>query len=215
MRVIAGIPASPGIAIGPVFQHCQVDLKFERRLAEGIPTEWSRLEQALSEAAGQLETIQSRANRDIGHEEGAIFMAQAAMLQDPELLGLARKNLESTHLNAEAVWCDAAEHYADLLEGLKNEYMRARAADVRDVSRRVLRILLGIPETANGGPDLPSIICAEDLSPSDTVGLEKALVLGFCTARGGETSHTAILARSLGLPAVVGAGEPVVGLAQG
>ncbi|MCJ7811523.1 MAG: phosphoenolpyruvate--protein phosphotransferase [Dehalococcoidia bacterium] len=215
MRTIAGIPASPGTAIGPVFQYCQVDLKFERRPAEETSKEWSRLEQALSEAAGQLGTIRSRANRDIGQEEGAIFMAQAAMLQDPELLGLARKNLASTHLNAEAVWCDAAEHYAVLLEGLENEYMRARAADVRDVSRRVLKILLGIPETANRGPDLPSIICAEDLSPSDTVGLEKDLVLGFCTARGGETSHTAILARSLGLPAVVGAGEPVVGLAQG
>ena len=215
MRTIAGIPASPGTAIGPVFQYCQVDLKFERRPAEETSKEWSRLEQALSEAAGQLATIRSRANRDIGQEEGAIFMAQAAMLQDPELLGLARKNLASTHLNAEAVWCDAAEHYAVLLEGLENEYMRARAADVRDVSRRVLKILLGIPETANRGPDLPSIICAEDLSPSDTVGLEKDLVLGFCTARGGETSHTAILARSLGLPAVVGAGEPVVGLAQG
>jgi phosphotransferase system enzyme I (PtsI) len=215
MRTIAGIPASPGTAIGPVFQYCQVDLKFERRPAEETSKEWSRLEQALSEAAGQLATIRSRANRDIGQEEGAIFMAQAAMLQDPELRGLARKNLASTHLNAEAVWCDAAEHYAVLLEGLENEYMRARAADVRDVSRRVLKILLGIPETANRGPDLPSIICAEDLSPSDTVGLEKDLVLGFCTARGGETSHTAILARSLGLPAVVGAGEPVVGLAQG
>jgi phosphoenolpyruvate-protein phosphotransferase len=215
MRTIAGIPASPGIAIGPVFQFAQTDMTFERRQVEDAAAEWSRLEQALNQGARELEELQATAAHEIGKDESAIFLAQQAMILDPELQSLARRILERSRVNAEAAWFDAAEHYAVLLEGMGNEYMRARAVDVRDISRRVMRILLGAPEVAHRGPDLPSIICAEDLSPSDTVRLEKALVLGFCTARGGETSHTAILARSLGLPSVVGAGGQVAGLADG
>ena len=215
MRTISGIAASPGIAIGPIFVYVQVDLKFERIQTHDTASEWSRLEQALSVAATQLTSIRSGANRNIGEQEGAIFMAQAAMLQDPELLAMARKNLEASQLNVEAAWCDATEHYAHLLESLETEYMRARATDVRDVSRRVLGVLLGVAESSPHLPDAPSIICAEDLSPSDTVGLDKKQVLGFCTAGGGETSHTAILARALGLPAMVGVGGQLAGLAHG
>lgn len=215
MRVISGVPASPGTAIGPVFLHCPASLRFERRAVTDLDGEWSRLENALEEASGQLEAVQSRASANFGEEESAIFAAQAAMVQDPELLSLAKKNLESTHQNAEAIWSDATEHYAVQLEALESEYMRARAADVRDVSNRVLGILLDVSRTDDKGPDTPSVICADDLSPSDTVGLDKEQVLGFCTARGGTTSHTAILARSLGRPAVVGAGESVLELKQG
>jgi phosphotransferase system enzyme I (PtsI) len=115
--------------------------------------------------------------------------------------------MEREHLNAEAALDCACEGYAQTLAALDDEYLRARAADVRDVAARVLRVLLGVAESPSAGLTSPSIILADDLAPSDTVLLDKALVLGFCTAKGGATSHTAILARSLGLPAVVGAGD--------
>jgi phosphotransferase system enzyme I (PtsI) len=212
MKTHRGIAVSPGIAIGPIFQYRHLDLHVERFSIEDADAEWHRLQEALDEARNQLVEVRSHAARQVGQGEVAIFKAQEAILQDPELLALVRKGLDRDRLNIENAWLEATEHYAVMLEGMSNEYMRARAADLRDVSQRVLRLLLGVEDSDSSGLTHPSIIIAPDLTPSDTVNFDKELVLGFCTAGGGLTSHTAILARSLGLPAIVGAGEVVTHL---
>jgi len=210
MRTLHGIAASRGIAIGTAFQFRWTDLCFERCTVEDPAAEWACLEAALETACEQLADVYAKAEAESGAEQAAIFQAHALMLEDPELLKTVRTAIEEQYVNAEAALSDAAETYAQMLESLDDEYLSARAADVRDVATRVLRILLGVSESPTAKLTVPSIILARDLTPSDTVMLDKSLVLGFCTAEGGATSHTAILARGLGLPAVVGAGPDVL-----
>lgn len=215
MRTLHGIAASSGIAIGPAFHFRRADLCFECRTVEDPAAEWARFEAALEAAREQLVGVYAKAEAESGAEQAAIFQAQALMLEDPELLDAVRKSIEGQCINAESALRDAAEMYAQMLEALDDEYLSARAADVRDVVTRVLCILLGVAESPYAELAVPSIILAHDLTPSDTVMLDKSLVLGFCTAEGGATSHTAILARGLGLPAVVGAGPDVLEIPNG
>ena len=215
MKSLQGIAASRGIAIGPAFRFRRVDLCFERHVVEDPAAEWVRFQAALVMAQEQLAEVYAKAEAESGAEQAAIFQAHVLMLDDPELLQAVRMSIEEQGLNAEAALGDAAEMYAEMLEALDDEYLSARAADVRDVATRVLRILLGVAEFPTAGLDVPSVILARDLTPSDTVLLDKSLVLGFCTAEGGATSHTAILARGLGLPAVVGAGPDVLDVPDG
>ena len=207
MKTLHGIAASPGIAIGPAFRFRQVDLRYGRYTVESADAEWARCQAALETARKQLAAVHAKAEAESGAEQAAIFEAHILMLEDPELLEMVQKDIEEHKVNAEAALSDATEKYAQMLEALDDEYLRARAADVRDVAARVLRILLGVAESPTAGLATPSIILATDLTPSDTVMLDKSLVLGLCTAQGGATSHAAILARSLGLPAVVGASQ--------
>ena len=215
MKTLHGIAASSGIAIAPAFRFRPAALRFERRTVEDAPAEWRRCTAALETAQAQLAEVCERALVEGQPEQAAIFQAHALMLEDPELLDSVQAAIEEKAVNAEAAVSDAAEVYAQALEALGDEYLRARAADVRDVVARVLRILLGVAESPTAGLSAPAIILAQDLSPSDTILLDKALVKGFCTAQGGATSHTAILARSLGLPAVVGAGPQVLDIPDG
>jgi phosphotransferase system enzyme I (PtsI) len=182
---------------------------------EDLTAEWERFEAALGTAQEQLEEVYAKAEVESGAEQAAIFEAHAMMLEDPELLGKVREAIEEEGVNAEAAMHEAAESYARVLEAMDDEYLSARAADVRDVAERVIRILLDVPDSPAEGLDEPSIILAHDLTPSDTVLLDKSLVLGFCTAEGGRTSHTAILARGLGLPAIVGAGPEILTIPEG
>lgn len=210
-----GIAASPGIAIGPAFRFVKTDVEIERRTVARRTAEWERFEAALETAREQLEEVFAKAEAATGTEEAAIFEAHLMMLDDPELLGQVQTAIRQDGLNAEAAIHDAAESYAEILEAVEDEYLAARAADVRDVAERVIRILLDVPQSPAEALFEPSIILARDLTPSETVLLDKSLVLGFCTAEGGRTSHTAILARSLGLPAVVGAGTDILAISQG
>lgn len=210
MNTLHGIAASPGIAIGPAFRFRQVDLRFGRYTVESTDAEWTRCQAALETAREQLTAVYAKAEAESGAEQAAIFQAHALMLEDPELLEMVQKDIEEYSVNAEAALSDATEKYAQMLEALDDEYLRARAADVRDVATRVLRVLLNVAESPTAGLTTPSIILAPDLTPSDTVMLDKSLVLGLCTAEGGATSHAAILARSLGLPAVVGVSSKVL-----
>lgn len=210
-----GIGASRGIAIGPAFHFVKPDFEVERRTVDDPAAEWERLEVALEEAQDQLREIQATADEEVGRDEAAVFEAQATMLDDPELLDQVRSTIEDEKLNAEAAIHDAAEYYAEMLDAMEDEYISARAADVRDVADRAIRNLLDIPQSPAAELSEPSVILARDLTPSDTVLLDKSLVLGFCTAAGGRTSHTAILARSLALPAVVGAGPEILEVPEG
>jgi len=215
VSALRGIPASRGIAIGPAFHFRQSKLEFERCTVEDPAAEWARFEAALEVAGQQLSEVYATAEAESGAEEAAIFQAHALMLDDPELLEAVRTAIEEQHINAETALADTAEMYAQMLEALDDQYLSARAVDVRDVATRVLRILLNASGSPTAGLTTPSIILAQDLTPSDTVLLGKSLVLGFCTAEGGATSHTAILARGLGLPAVVGVGPSVRGVCDG
>ncbi len=210
MKTLHGIAASRGIAIGTVFHYRRAEIRIERHTVKDAAAEWARFQEALGTARQQLDQIYAKAEAESGAEEAAIFEAHAMMLNDPELMNTVKTAIEQQELNAEAALNDATETYAQALEALDDEYLSARALDIRDVSARVLRILLGLAESPTEGLAQPSIILAHDLTPSDTVLLDKSLVLGFCTALGGATSHTAILARSLGIPAVVGAGSELL-----
>jgi phosphoenolpyruvate-protein phosphotransferase len=210
-----GIPASPGISRGPAFVYQKQELSVSHRQIQDTEAELKRLEVALSTANDQIAHLQAKCETETGAEEAAIFEAHALFLQDPTLITAVHEDIQERRLNAEAAWNDAIEVNASNLEALEDEYFRARAGDVRDVGQRVLRILLGMAETDLADLTTPSIVLAHDLTPSDTVRLDKSLVLGFCTAEGGPTSHTAILAKALGLPAVVGLGSSLLDLKHG
>ena len=214
MKTLHGIGASPGLAAGPTFLFQQEDLSYKAARVSVPQLEWKRMEQAFQTASDQLKPIYDKALAEAGESQAAIFEAHVQMLQDPELIDSVRKSILDEHENAEKALMDAAEHYARTLEELTDEYFRVRAADVRDVARRCLRVLLGKPQ-ADVVLNKPSIIVARDLSPSDTVRMEKTMVLGFCTAEGGATSHTAILAKALGVPAVVGVGDELLSVIEG
>lgn len=208
-RLLKGIPASDGIAIGSVFCYIPAKLTVPVCAAGSVYEELARLnsarEQAHIELQGLFEAIEKRA----GREEASIFEAHQEMLADPALEAKIREFIE-IGLTAEQALVNATEELAGMLAGMGDELFAARALDVRDVGRRVLRNLLGLPDTALSAVTEPSIIIADDLTPSDTASLDPALTLGFITAQGGLTSHSAILARTLGIPAIVGMGNSLM-----
>ncbi|MEJ5225207.1 MAG: phosphoenolpyruvate--protein phosphotransferase [Anaerolineales bacterium] len=211
MQIVRGIGASPGIAIGGVFLIQAEDLRYKTRSELTPLQEWQRAQNALDTAVSQLEHIKVHSQTQVGETQAMIFEAQADMLKDPELRASIYHHIFEEKVSAESAVMTSAEHFAQQLATLKDEYLGSRADDVRDVARRCLRILLGKPQT-QWTLDKPAIIIARDLTPSETVQLDKSLLLGFCTAEGGATSHTAILAKALGIPAVVGAGDAILNL---
>jgi phosphotransferase system enzyme I (PtsI) len=215
MKVLKGVAASVGFALGPVFYYERTDLQINRYMADDLSFEWQRLEDALLIAKQQLSLLYNHVKNESGEENAEIFNAQSLILEDPELLDLVKNKVDEQKINVESALYEGIENYARLLESLEEEYFQARALDIRDVGNRVLRILLGIAESPTANLNQASIIIAKDLTPSDTVLIDKNLLLGFCIALGGATSHTAILARGLGLPAVVGVGTESLILQNG
>jgi len=209
MKSITGIPASYGIAIGSAFVFDRTEIIIPTCSIDDPQAEWERFEDACEKTRQQLDQAYLKAKEELGEEAAEIFTAQKLMLEDPELINTVKTRVENELINIEAALFETSESYAKQLEAINDEYLSARALDVRDVSSRCLRNLLGIKETPAAGLKSPAIIVAKDLTPSDTVLLNKDFVLGFCIAEGGSTSHTAILARGLGIPAVVGAGMEV------
>lgn len=203
MQTIQGLPASPGIAIGPLWVYRPVLLNVTARAVADVAAEWERVQTAVSTAQSQLAALYDRALAEVGAEEAAIFEAHQLFLEDPALLEMIQAAVEGEGINGEMAAYQAAESYAEMLEAMDDEYFQARATDIRDVGRRLVACLLGVSLDSAAMPTQPVVIVAEDLTPSDTVGFDKEKVLGLCTVRGGPTSHTAILARSLGLPAAV------------
>ena len=197
-----GIPASPGIAIGPVFHYKPTLPVIVAYNVVDVAAEWARLQRAIVSAQTEIQALHAHAARQVGASEAAIFEAHQLFLQDPALLEAAKARVFEVQLNAEAAWQQAFAAIANDYLALDDEYLRARAADVVDVGQRVLRQLL---DTTLPSLDIdrPSLIIARDLTPSDTARLDPAKVLGICTELGGSTAHSAILARSLGIPAVV------------
>jgi phosphocarrier protein FPr len=209
-----GIPAAAGIAVGPAFQFQPSAIAVAETTATTPAEENTRLEAALESAKTELQTLRQQVLKRIGAAEAAIFEAHLAILADPELSEAASAQISAGHSAVQA-WQQAVNSMAVTLSQLRDELLAARAADVRDVGQRVLRHLAGLQTT---GPELPAepvILIATDLSPSDTVTLDPSRVLGFCTATGGANGHTAILARAMGLPALVGAGADILNVPNG
>jgi phosphoenolpyruvate-protein phosphotransferase len=210
---IQGIAAAPGIAIGPVYQFQQSELEIEETFA-GSSQEQTRLQEAIERARGQLVTMRKQMLKRKADAEAAIFDVHLEILDDPDLLDTVLLKINEKQ-NAAQAWQETIDQRAELVAGLDDPLLAARSADLHDVGYRVLRLLVGSEEPRYRLPDHPVIILAEDLSPSDTASLDKGKVLGFCTAIGGPTAHSAIIARALSLPAVVSAGENVLEIADG
>jgi len=206
MHTVKGIPASKGIAIGPVFSY-QPSIKIpDHKRVQNPQDELSRLNHAIQTVSKKLNEVYMEAITRVGNDAAEIFHAHLLMLQDPDLFETAKQKILNEHLNADAAFYDSADEYIQVLQTLPDEYLRQRAADVTDVVNQVINVLGG-QQLSQNQISRPVIITAKDLTPSDTMKLDINLVLGFCTADGGTTSHTAILARALGLPAIVGIGQ--------
>ncbi|KLU60335.1 phosphoenolpyruvate-protein phosphotransferase [Peptococcaceae bacterium CEB3] len=212
-----GIGVSPGIAIGGALVIKDVPSVLPERSRLTAEEENERLSRSLSAARRQLEKIRAGAEARLG-DKAQILDAQILITEDEELLSLVRDKLQEG-LTAEAAIRDGVQYYADLLENMDNEYLRERAADIRDTGRRIIRHLLGAAETDLAHLSTPCIIVAHDLTPSDTATMAPEQVLGFITDVGGRTSHSAIMARTLEIPAIVGTergtelirtGEPLI-----
>ncbi len=211
---LSGIPASPGIAIGPVAVYRPALPQVQEQQIKDAQAEWERLQAALQTAQREIQALRARAAGQVSDYEASIFDAHLLFLQDPALVDATRQRILDHKINAEAAWQGVVDEMVAIYRALEDAYLQARAADVADVGQRVLRLLLGVTPAAFE-PAEPSILVAADLTPSDTAQLDASRVLGICTELGGATSHSAILARALGIPAVVGAGPQVSRLADG
>ncbi len=210
--LIRGVAAAPGIVIGPIFQLRHETIAVQPEPFEGVAQETARLQAAVKRALADLKQLHAQMVQDTP-AEAAIFEVHEELLNDPELHEAIDARIQMRE-NAAWAWDQTIKARADAVAGLSDVLLAQRAADLRDVGRRVLRLLLG----ENGSARLPQeavIVTAHDLSPSDTAALRSTPVLGFCTAGGGPTAHAAIIARALRLPSVVGAGHGLLGLEDG
>ena len=199
-----GLGTSPGIGIGKVFVFKEPELEIEKKEIENTIEEINRLKLALKKSTNEIDNIYNITLNTIGEDEAEIFTAHRMMLEDPEFVGGVEEKIKDEKVNAEWAVNEVANFYIDMFENIEDEYLKARAADLRDVSKRLLRALLNV-ET----PDLisiseKSVIIAEDLTPSDTAQMNKEMVVGIVTELGGRTSHTSIMARTLEVPAIAG-----------
>ncbi len=206
---LLGIPASPGVAIAPVALYHPV-LKQERPV-EDVQTELRRLQVALQTTRQEIQTLQMQTATRIGEHEAAIFNAQLLSLEDPILIDPVRQAIVEQRLSAEDAWQAVVDKVVATYRALEDAYMQERAVDMIDLGQRVLRQLTGIDLTPLNLPQ-PAILVATELTPSDTAQLDPTKVLGICIALGSATSHSAILARTLGIPAVFGVGLEVLNL---
>lgn len=206
--MIKGIAASNGIVIGKAFVVADAKPQLPRRTITPDQTgqEKERLQKAMAVTKKQLENIRANLAAKAGEEEAAIFDAHLMLLEDP-MLGEAILEAVDQGTNAEAAVHDAGENFAGMFEAMEDEYMQGRAADVRDICTRWVNNLLGIETGSLGNITQPAVVFAHDLAPSDTAQMDKKMVLAFVTEIGGRTSHSAIMARSLEIPAVVGVGK--------
>ncbi len=202
---LSGIAASNGIAIAKAFRLENPELIVEKTAISNTDAELTRFESAINQSKSELEIIKEHTAQQMNDEEAAIFSAHLLVLSDPELLGPITEKIRSENINAEFALQETSNMFISLFESMDNDYMKERAADIRDVTKRVLAHLLGVSIQSPSMITDEVIIIAEDLTPSDTVQLNPLYVKGFITDIGGRTSHSAILARTLEIPAVVGA----------
>ncbi len=204
---IKGIAASSGIAIAKAFRLENPELNIVKKQISDIDAEIAKLDNAIQVSNTELEKIRDHANAELGEDKAAIFSAHILVLNDPELVNPVKDKIKSESINADFAMNEVASMFVQMFESMDNEYMKERAADIRDVTKRVMAHLLGVTISNPANITEEVIIIAEDLTPSDTAQLNRKYALGFTTDIGGRTSHSAIMARSLEIPAVVGTKE--------
>ncbi len=201
---LKGIAASNGIAIAKAYRLVEPDFTFEKKKVEDISAEAERFKAALAETEKELAVIRDNAKVELGADKAAIFEAHLLIINDPELINPIEDKIKSEQINAEQALKETTDMFITMFEQMDNDYMKERAADIRDVTKRILSHLLGVEIVNPSTISEETIIVAEDLTPSDTAQLNRKFVRGFTTDIGGRTSHSAIMARSLEIPAVVG-----------
>ena len=205
MQIYKGKSVFGGIAIGKISVYKKDEQLVKRVKIEDADAEMERYTDARNIAAAQLQKLYDKALKEVGEANAAIFEVHQMMLEDEDYNESVENIIHSQMVNAEYAVASTADNFAQMFEAMDDDYMRGRAADVRDISERVITVLAG---GAGSGidSDEPVIIVADDLAPSETVQLDKDKVLSFVTAHGSENSHTAILARTMGIPALIGTG---------
>jgi phosphoenolpyruvate-protein phosphotransferase (PTS system enzyme I) len=204
MTFLNGIAASNGIAIAKAYRLVEPDLSFQKITVSDTSDEVSRFRKAIEISKSELAQIRDLAEIELGKDKAAIFEAHLLVLSDPELINPIEDKIQTEKVNAESALKDTADFFISMFEQMDNDYMKERAADIRDVTKRILAHLLNVQMVNPSMIAEEVIIIAEDLTPSDTAQLNREFVKGFTTDIGGRTSHSAIMARSMEIPAVVG-----------
>ena len=205
MKIIQGQGVSKGIEQGTIYFYHRAAAQVEMRTGADEQEERARLERAKERTAQQLSDMAEKAREEAGDEAAVLFETHAMFLEDEDYTG-AMDELLAQGFNAEYAVDQAGQEFAAMLASMDDPYMQARAADIKDVTGRILNNLMGVVE---GGidSDVPVILCADDLAPSETIQLDKKKILAIATQKGSGNSHTAILARTMGIPAIVGVGD--------
>lgn len=203
MQKFVGKSVYKGIALGPVVVLKNNDFQVKRRKIEDAEAEICRVELAGETAKQQLQGLYDKAVKEVGEASAAIFEVHQMMLEDEDYLDAIHNMIRTENVNAEYAVAVTGDNFAEMFASMDDDYMRARAADIKDISNRLIRILLGAEEVDLGSME-PSVIVAEDLSPSETVQMDKEKILAFVTVHGSTNSHTAILARMMNIPALIG-----------
>lgn len=206
MEQIFGKGVSKGVAAGPISFYRRPSGEILRRSVTDTAAELVRFHDACETAKEQLGVLHDKALAEAGEDAAMLFEAHQMMLDDLDFVESIERLIENDRLNAEAAVSDTGAQFAEMFAAMDDSYMQARAADIRDISTRMIGILTGEGESGIVS-DVPCIVAADDLAPSETVQLDKSLILGFITAGGSANSHTAILARTMGIPAIIGAGD--------
>ncbi|PXC29086.1 phosphoenolpyruvate--protein phosphotransferase [Listeria monocytogenes] len=213
-KELKGIAASDGIAIAKAYLLVEPDLSYEKIEVTDVESEVKRFESALEVSRTELSMIREKAAKDLGEDKAQIFDAHLLVLNDPELTGPIEESIKNSKTNAETALQETTDMFIGMFESMDNEYMRERAADIKDVRKRVLSHLLGVTIPNPALIDEEVVVVAADLTPSDTAQLNRNFVKCFVTDIGGRTSHSAIMARSLEIPAVVGTKEVTASVAK-
>lgn len=215
-KVLKGIAASDGIATAEAYMLVEPDLSFDKKTIENPDEEIQRLHSAIDASKKELETIKEKAKENLGEEEAEVFEAHLTILSDPEMIGQIETKINDEKINAESALKDVTDTFISMFEAMTdNAYMQERAGDIRDVTKRVLSHLLGVTLPSPALIDKEVIIVAHDLTPSDTAQLDRRYVKGFVTDIGGRTSHSAIMSRTLEIPAVVGSESATEAIHEG
>ena len=214
MITIQGKGVSAGIGMGPLYFYRRAKTEIKRYEVEDKQAEWLRFKGAQAIAVEQLGVLAEKAREEAGDEAAMLFETHQMMAEDLDYEEAIQALITEDGLNAEAAVSDTAEQFSAMFEAMDDEYMKGRAADVKDVSSRILGILCGVVQ---GGIDsaVPVLLASDDLAPSETIQLDKSKILGFVTSYGSSSSHTAILARTLGIPSVVGLGDQLDPIYEG
>ena len=206
MISIQGKGVSMGVAIGPLYFYQRAKSTIRRYEVEDPDAEWARFKAAQSKAIEQLGELAEKARAEAGDEAALLFETHQMMAEDMEYEEAIQTAIRDDRLNAEAVVTDTGAQFAEMFAAMEDAYFQARAADVKDVSGRIIAALTGAVQGGIDSP-VPVILAADDLAPSETVQLDKSKILGFVTEGGSGSSHTAILARTMGIPAIIGVGN--------